>query len=119
MALSWEFHGEPVGGAWVDEDFHPVCERASAVDPDEIEPATFCDSASRKIPSATGDPLTPRNVSDGGGLQECVLAQVNTVPGRPRGSERSFAGEHGGGFAFEVEVGFAADVDRDLLDGAA
>ena len=30
-----------------------------------------------------------------------------------------FTGEHRGGLAFEVEVGLAADVDRDPLDGAA
>jgi len=30
-----------------------------------------------------------------------------------------FAGEHRGGFAFEVDVRVAADVDRDAVDGAA
>ncbi len=30
-----------------------------------------------------------------------------------------FPREHGGGFPFEVEVGLAADVDRDPPDGAA
>jgi len=32
---------------------------------------------------------------------------------------RLLSGEHGLGFAFEVDVGIAADVDGDALDGAA
>ena len=35
------------------------------------------------------------------------------------GSVVLFAGEHGGGLAFEVDVGFAADVDGHPVQGAA
>jgi hypothetical protein len=38
--------------------------RAPAVDLDEIEPATFCESVSRNIPSATGGPV-PATTPDG------------------------------------------------------
>ena len=35
------------------------------------------------------------------------------------GRARLFSGEHGGGFAFEVDIGFAADVYGDAFDDAA
>jgi len=54
----------------------------------------------------------------------CLLVRTGTWAALAVGSAGggrmwSFPGEHGGGFAFEVDVGLAADVDRDPLDGAA
>ena len=42
----------------------------------------------------------------------CDLDRQHELPGL-------IPGGHGGGLAFQVEAEFAADVDHDLLDGAA
>jgi hypothetical protein len=53
-----------------------------------------------------------------GGALDGRLPEVGG-PREPAVDRELFAGEHGGGFAFEVDVRLAADVDRDAIDGAA